>query len=269
MLLEQDLNGKVHFNSALENSAKLHAELDRADDLGNDEKQELCDIYESVFRHREFTGRSSTMYKYEGLGCIYWHMVSKLLLAVCEVLEEACATGADADVIVALKDQVDDIRAGLGLYKSPAEYGAIPLDPYSHTPGFAGVQQPGMTGQVKEDILSRYIELGVSIKDGCVSFDPCFLRLDEFLRESGSWTFLTIRGQRQVPVESQDMAFSLFGTPVIYRLSDRQRIIVHADERPPEVIEGGRLGKPLSRALFERQGFVEKIIVEIPQNLLR
>ena len=37
----------------------------------------------------------------------------------------------------------------------------VPTDPYSHTPGFAGVQQPGMTGQVKEEILTRWGELGL------------------------------------------------------------------------------------------------------------
>ena len=30
----------------------------------------------------EFTGRSGSFFAYEGLGSIYWHMVSKLLLAV-------------------------------------------------------------------------------------------------------------------------------------------------------------------------------------------
>ncbi len=44
----------------------------------------LRELYETVFKHREFTGRSGTMFGFEGLGCIYWHMVSKLLLAVQE-----------------------------------------------------------------------------------------------------------------------------------------------------------------------------------------
>ena len=35
--------------------------------------------------------------------------------------------------------------------ESPAEYGAFPDDPYSHTPSFGGARQPGMTGQVKEE----------------------------------------------------------------------------------------------------------------------
>ena len=32
-------------------------------------------LYETVFDHQSFTGRSGTMFGYEGLGCIYWHMV--------------------------------------------------------------------------------------------------------------------------------------------------------------------------------------------------
>ena len=37
--------------------------------------------YESVFEHRSYTGRSGTMFGYQGLGSVYWHMVSKLMLA--------------------------------------------------------------------------------------------------------------------------------------------------------------------------------------------
>ncbi|MDP3179852.1 MAG: hypothetical protein Q8M76_18220, partial [Spirochaetaceae bacterium] len=40
-----------------------------------------ADRYERVMRHREFTGRSGAMFGFEGLGCIHWHMVAKLLLA--------------------------------------------------------------------------------------------------------------------------------------------------------------------------------------------
>ena len=44
----------------------------------------LLTIFEEVFNHKAFTGRSGTFFGYEGLGSIYWHMVSKLLLAVQE-----------------------------------------------------------------------------------------------------------------------------------------------------------------------------------------
>ena len=56
-----------------------------------------------------------------------------------------------------------EINEGIGVHKSPALYGAFPTDPYSHTPAGKGAQQPGMTGQVKEDILSRFGELGVFV----------------------------------------------------------------------------------------------------------
>ena len=36
---------------------------------------------------------------YEGLGSIYWHMVSKLLLAVMETVKKAEATDASVSVV--------------------------------------------------------------------------------------------------------------------------------------------------------------------------
>ena len=47
-------------------------------------REPVAELYEEVFNHRAFTGRSGTMFGFRGLGCIYWHMVSKLLLAVQE-----------------------------------------------------------------------------------------------------------------------------------------------------------------------------------------
>ena len=49
----------------------------------------LLDSFEAVFNHKAFTGRSGTFYGYEGLGSIYWHMVSKLALAAYEVADDA------------------------------------------------------------------------------------------------------------------------------------------------------------------------------------
>ena len=69
-ILKQDCDGGIHFDAAFRNANNL--------------PDELKDLYEQVFHHHAFTGRSGTFYKYEGLGSIYWHMVSKLLLAVGE-----------------------------------------------------------------------------------------------------------------------------------------------------------------------------------------
>ena len=80
------------------------------------------------------------------------------------------------------------VREGLGYRKSAADWGAFPADPYSHTPGEGGAQQPGMTGQVKEEILTRWGELGLRVRGGRVHFDPVLLDEAE-LPEGGALTF--------------------------------------------------------------------------------
>ena len=99
-----------------------------------DHRGEVLDLFERVFNHHEFTGRSSTMYAYEGIGSVYWHMVAKLLVAVQEsILEAPPDTASESlDDLIRLYDRV---RSGLGFNKTAAEYGAFPTDPYSHTPG--------------------------------------------------------------------------------------------------------------------------------------
>ena len=136
----------------------------------------LLQIFEEVFHHKAFTGRSGTFYGYEGLGSIYWHMVSKLHLAVLEVIDKAIDSNVEQPVVDALVHYFDDIGAGIGIHKSPQVYGAFPTDPYSHTPFGKGAQQPGMTGQVKEDVLTRIGELGVKMKKGKLQFHPYFLK---------------------------------------------------------------------------------------------
>ena len=80
------------------------------------------------------------------------------------------------------------------MHKSPGLYGAFPTDPYSHTPLHRGAQQPGMTGQVKEDILVRFGELGVFVNEGRLSFNPRLLRKDEFRLQEGIFKYRTYNG---------------------------------------------------------------------------
>lgn len=168
-LLQRQSDGTVRFAPTLSNRADLEA---AGQDLG-DALQPLAEAYDRVLRHREFTGRSGTMFAYEGLGCIYWHMVAKLLLAVQEQVFDAFDQGAPE--LPLLCAHYRRVRDGLGYRKSAAEYGAFPADPYSHTAAEGGAQQPGMTGQVKEEILARWGELGLRRQRGCIHFDPVLL----------------------------------------------------------------------------------------------
>ena len=53
------------------------------------EQKVLLELFEETFDHKAFTGRSGTFFAYEGLGSIYWHMVSKLLVATQECYFQA------------------------------------------------------------------------------------------------------------------------------------------------------------------------------------
>ncbi len=175
-----DPNGRLRFRPDIINEGALARLLDQTGVPAAD-RAVITEMYEQVFHHRSFTGRSGSMYGYEGIGSVYWHMVAKLLLAVQETYWSAVDHRAPADVVDRLADAYRRIRSGLGFRKGPEEYGAIPTDCYSHTPGHAGARQPGMTGQVKEEVLARFGELGLRVTNGCVSLSPGLLPLGEVL----------------------------------------------------------------------------------------
>ena len=157
-ILYKDVYGLYHFNSNFRNATDLRNALDILQSAGKVIQSEIklvLEVFEKVFDHQSFTGRSGTFYGYEGLGCIYWHMVSKLLLAINEIYFLELENNADEIELGKLAEHYYDVRDGLGLNKSAELYGAFPTDAYSHTPGKGGAKQPGMTGQVKEDIISR------------------------------------------------------------------------------------------------------------------
>ena len=179
-LVSQDVCGTLHFNGTFRNAADLATAMS-AIGVAEDEQATLLDLFEETFNHKAFTGRSGTFYAYEGLGSIYWHMVSKLLVATQECYFQALDT--QAPETAALAKHYHAILEGTGIHKDARQYGAFSTDAYSHTPWGKGARQPGMTGQVKEDILCRFGELGVRVQDGKVSFHPTLLRDDEFLSD--------------------------------------------------------------------------------------
>jgi hypothetical protein len=267
--IDQDVEGRVHFNTSFRSARDLTAALMAHPEVATEDAETLLEVYEAAFRHRQFTGRSGSMFKYEGLGSIYWHMVSKLLLATAETITSAARAGAAPDTLDELLVHFDEIERGLGVHKTPASYGAFTTDPYSHTPGFIGVQQPGMTGQVKEDVISRFCELGVRVENGEVEFAPVLLRRDEFLDEPVNWTFASSGTLCSEAVEAGCLAFTVAGVPVFYRLAQSRSITVFEGDGDPMVIEGGRLGRALSESLFRREKRVRKIVVDIPEGMLR
>ena len=274
-LISRDADGYYRFNADFRNVNDLNAQLDElADDYGDEvaaARPALRALYESVFRHREFTGRSGGMFGFEGLGCIYWHMVSKLLLAVQENYFGAQEREATELVCARLADLYYRVRDGLGFNKSPHEYGAFPTDPYSHTPGHSGAQQPGMTGQVKEEVLTRFGELGLRIGGGSVHFNPGLLRAREFSSSNRSFRYLDVSGEwTEVEIPTPGLAYTWCQVPIVYQLvqEDSPALTITWKDGSIEKLSAMSLSVEQSSELFRRSGRIRQISARFPRRSL-
>jgi hypothetical protein len=271
----RDEDGWYRFNSDLRNRGDLIARLDDLAPVYGDEaqhaRQSLLGLYEQVFNHKAFTGRSGTMFGYEGLGCVYWHMISKLLLVVQENFFVALTEGADEETRYRLGRLYYRVREGLGFNKTPDEYGAFPTDPYSNTPKHARAQQPGMTGLVKEEVLTRFGELGVRVNEGGVKFELGLLRVHEFLASPQVFRFLDVDGQwQEITVPKSGLAFTWCQVPFVYRLDDsvESAVTVTRDDGSHLTSTGLTLPTELSTELFLRSGRVRQIELVVRRSQL-
>lgn len=261
--IEADKNGGIHFNGIFKNAAELKQAISSEPGLSNEEINKIANIYYELFDHKSFTGRSGTFYKYEGLGCIYWHMVSKLLLAVQEFWYMAEKINAKKSILDKIKAHYQHIKEGLGANKTPLEYGAFPTDPYSHTPGFAGAQQPGMTGQVKEDFISRFGELGVVVENGQIAFKNGLLNNNEFIEKPSEWSVTVKKENRQIILDKNSMAFMLCGVPVIYAISAIKGVEIEFNDGSKKTFDSYSIDRITSKLIFARSERILRILVNI------
>jgi hypothetical protein len=274
-IMERDAGGTYRFNSELTNVGDLDSRLDALAAVYGETletaREPLRALYEQVFKHKAFTGRSGGMFGFEGLGSIYWHMVSKLLLAVQENFFAAREQAVDEVTCQRLGSLYYRVRAGIGFNKTPAEYGAFPMDPYSHTPLHMGAQQPGMTGQVKEELLTRFGELGVRVSGGAVTFEPGLLDVREFVTAPQPFRFLDVNGQwceQTVPVSG--LAFTWCQVPLIYRVDDSAEpaVTVQHGNGHRQTMPGLALPAEVAGELFQRSGKIRQIELVLNTHLL-
>ena len=266
-IVTQDCNGGFHFNGNFNNINALRAALKALPEaygpLVEAEQQQVEAVYEGIFNHKAFTGRSGTFFGYEGLGSIYWHMVSKLRLAAFEVAKAAVAQSESPDVVGRLFDHYFEINAGIGAHKSPELYGAFPTDPYSHTPGGKGAQQPGMTGQVKEDLLCRFGELGVRVSEGQLHFDRALMHAEEFLTEPAAFEYFDVQQQRHaIELTPGSLAYTVCQVPVVHKEGTGHPCIeVTMTNGRTERMDGLVLDRGLSNKIFRRSHEVAQLTV--------
>lgn len=263
-LLLQDENGNYHFSGHIHNAKDLIRAMNalknqpRYAELVDAEAKQIEALFEDVFHHAEFTGRSGTFFAYEGLGSIYWHMISKLLLAVQETILRA----ENESTTRALLEKYEDIRKGLSFNKTPSVYGAFPTDPYSHTPKGQGAKQPGMTGMVKEEILTRLAELGCFIENGTLKFDFLLLNKKEFLSAPAAFIYFDVNGVKQsVKLRANCLAYTICQVPVVVQKSNKNTITVHYSDGKSQQIEGHDLDAANSQNIFKRSGVIRSLTI--------
>ncbi|MFN2319789.1 MAG: hypothetical protein ABR500_08920, partial [Dermatophilaceae bacterium] len=262
-LVVADRHGGVHFASPLQNAEDVSTVLARMADeaalapLVESSGADVLDIFEEVFKHSEFTGRSSSFFAYEGVGSIYWHMVSKLLLAVREQLDAARrSTDSDPGLVEGLATAYEQVRDGLGYRKTAQEYGAFPHDAYSHTPAGRGARQPGMTGQVKEDMLARWAELGLCLSGGRLHVDAGAIRPVDWTEDDAELAAVDVDGQElQVDLPTGSVGLTLCQVPIVVSRVPGGDACVRAFDGDGGLIEergDGGLSPELSASVFAR-----------------
>jgi hypothetical protein len=278
-IIARDADDTYRFNGSFQNRGWVKQALSRLaserrwEHLVSAHGPDVLKLYDDVFDHDSFTGRSGTMYAYEGIGCIYWHMVSKLLLAVQECFWQAADEKATNAEIDALADVYYRVRAGLEFNKTASEYGAFPTDPYSHTPLGGGARQPGMTGRVKEEILTRLGEWGLRVRGGSICFDPRLLRSGELLGEPARFSYVALDGStRSIDLEPGMAAFTFCQVPVIYRATEQERatnIRVHRTDGSMIRFASDRLDTSVSKEIFQRRATTTRLEVRFNPGILR
>ncbi len=274
-IVEKDIMGNFHFNGNFRNAGDLSKKLEEISQteyapLVEKEKELVLQFFEEIFNHKAFTGRSGTFFGYEGLGSIYWHMVSKLRLAVQEHCLKAITNKESKDIINHFIHHYTEISEGIGVHKHPLQYGAFPTDPYSHTPEGKGVKQPGMTGQVKEDILSRFGELGVLVNGGKLSFHPFLLKKNEFLKQDRPFHFMDVNAEpKQIFLKEGSLGFTYCQVPVVYKLSENESLEILWNNSRVTKFHSLDADEDTSRKIFERTGEVIQIEANISESLFK
>ena len=121
-----------------------------------------------------------------------------------------------------------------------------------------------MTGQVKEDVLCRFGELGVFVKNGVVLFNPRLLRRKEFLTEQKNFTYTDVNKEvKTLLLEKDTFCFTYCQVPIIYKISDKDKISVVFNNESLEEFNSLKMDVKTSKTLFDRTGEINHVIVEL------
>jgi hypothetical protein len=125
-----------------------------------------------------------------------------------------------------------------------------------------------MTGQVKEELLTRMGELGIFVERGGLSFRPVLLRRQEFVDTVTVFEYVDVHGQRQsVNLPAGSLAYTFCQVPIVYTAGDEPKVTVrHADGHVHETA-GHDLGPEIGQHILRRDGYIKQLTVAVSQVL--
>ena len=126
-----------------------------------------------------------------------------------------------------------------------------------------------MTGQVKEQILTRFGELGVEVEDGRVRFAPRLVPRAELYSDASTAVFRSVEGrQESIDLAPDSLAFSYCQVPVIYGLGETATIEVEYAGGRRKAVAGDRLDRDDSLAILRRRGTIRRLTVTVAADSL-
>ena len=128
-----------------------------------------------------------------------------------------------------------------------------------------------MTGQVKEEVLTRFGELGLRVADGAVRIQPSLLRAREFVREPRTFRYLDVDGNWQViDVPAGGLAFTWCQVPLVYQLDDNAEagVAITTKDGDTQTLSQLSLSPDTAAELFQRSGNIRQITVTLRADML-
>jgi len=119
-----------------------------------------------------------------------------------------------------------------------------------------------MTGKVKEDIISRTHEIGITIKSGKITINPSLLKEEEFTKKAETFFYYDLSNTEQkITCNKKSIAFTFCQVPFTYSLSNTNSFIVHTKDDKQMSINGLEFGVSLSQSIFSREDKIKRIEV--------
>ena len=121
-----------------------------------------------------------------------------------------------------------------------------------------------MTGQVKEEVLTRAAELGLRVEDGAIRFRPVLLRAQEWTSAPAVFRYLDVAGrEHRLELPEGSLAFTFCQVPVVYERGGRTVVRVRMADGSEAGYDGAALPVAVSAEVFRRTGRVARIDVTV------